>query len=59
MLEYVVDLYYSGYATVIVDAENEDDAVEKARATPHEVDYSTLERWKEADTAHTCFLENE
>jgi hypothetical protein len=51
--KYKVKVHYSGYSTHVVDAENEDEAIVKARGfqvDKNEV-LNTLENWKEADTA--------
>jgi len=61
MPEYVVDLCYSCYATVEVEAKDEDEALEKARGCdrdpagyyrPIEIDHSSLARWLDADMVH-------
>jgi hypothetical protein len=61
MKTFKVRLYYSGFRTVTVEAENEDEALEKAREEPFDVYPSddaatneiltTLETWYDADTA--------
>ena len=61
MPEYAVDLCYSCYATVEVEAKNEDEALDKARGCdqdpagyfrPVEIDHSSLSRWPDADMVH-------
>jgi hypothetical protein len=63
MPEYEVDLYYTGFITRTVNAENEEEAVEKARAAQDspcnqetfirrfEPILETLQPWKDCDTA--------
>ena len=63
MPEYEVTLYYSGFITKTVEAENEEVAIQKARSeqdTPlNQTTYmksfepilETLEPWKDCDTA--------
>lgn len=48
-----VKVYYSGFCTYDIKAENEEEAIIKARKFPinkNEI-LSNLENWKEADTA--------
>jgi hypothetical protein len=48
-----VKIFYSGYCTHEIEAENEGEAIIKARILPinnNEI-LSNLENWKEADTA--------
>lgn len=61
MPAYRVDLCYSCYATVEVDAESQDEALDKARDMdrdpagyhrPVEIDHSSLMRWPDADMVH-------
>jgi len=49
MPRYVVNVCYSGYVSVEVDAENGDEAVRKAEADTSPAEISNLERWPEAD----------
>jgi hypothetical protein len=49
MPRYVVNVCYSGYVSVEVDAENEDEAVRKAEADTSPAEINNLERWPEAD----------
>jgi len=52
MPAYRVDLYFSVYDTKYVEAENEDEALEKARAKYREVGFenpSVLMPWPDAD----------
>lgn len=63
MPEYEVNLYYTGYLTKTVKAENEEEAIRKARAeqdSPCNLTrfikkfkpiLETLELWKDCDTA--------
>jgi len=63
MPEYEVNLYYTGFVTVAVDAENEEEAIQKARSEQDrpcsqdtfirrfETIIETLEPWKDCDTA--------
>ena len=63
MAEYEVNLYYTGFITATVKAENEEEAIEKARAemdSPSnrstflrrfEPILETLDPWKDCDTA--------
>jgi len=63
MAEYEVSLYYSGFVTRTVEADNEEEAVKKARdeqdAPSNRETFlqnfkpilETLEPWKECDTA--------
>lgn len=63
MPEYEVNLYYTGFITRTVEAENEEEAIQKTRAeqdAPLNQDafiksfepiLETLEPWKECDTA--------
>lgn len=58
-MRYEVDVYYSGFVTVQVEAENEQAAIELARQNAddmpegkfHEEFLPTLEHWEEADRA--------
>jgi hypothetical protein len=50
-MKFIVRKYYSGYCSYKIDAENEDEAYEKAIDLPidgSEV-LSTLEEWRECD----------
>ena len=53
MKKFKIQIYYSGFCTHIVEAENADEAIEKARL--HSINkyelLSNLENWKEADVA--------
>jgi hypothetical protein len=63
MPEYEVALYYTGFITRTVEAENEEEAIRKARTEQDaplrqsafvksfELIFETLEPWKECDTA--------
>ena len=63
MPEYEVTLYYTGFITKTVEAENEEEAIQKARAEQDaplnrsgfvrnfEPILETLEPWKDCDTA--------
>jgi len=63
MPEYEVDLYYTGFITRTVEAENGEEAIQKARAEQDrplnqdafvknfEPILETLEPWKDCDTA--------
>ena len=63
MPEYEVDLYYTGFITRTVKAENGEEAIQKARAEQNaplnqdafiksfEPILETLEPWKDCDTA--------
>ena len=48
-----VQIYYSGFSTHIIEAENEEEAILKARSRKIKLDEisSNLESWKEADDA--------
>ena len=50
-MKFTVRRYYSGFCTDTIEAENEDDAIEKARELPIDEGeiLSTLEDWKDAD----------
>ena len=48
MKKYYVDLAYIGYVSVLIEAENEADAILKVEAMGTE-GISKLERWPEAD----------
>ena len=50
-MKFTVTRYYSGFCTDTIEAENEYDAVEKARKLPIDENeiLSTLEDWKDAD----------
>lgn len=51
--KFEVKIYYSGFCTYEAQAENEQEAIEKARSlqiNKNEL-LSNLENWKEADTA--------
>ena len=53
MKKYEVKIYYSGFCTYEIDAENEEQAITKARnleINRNEI-LSNLESWKEADEA--------
>lgn len=55
--KYEVKVYYSGFSTHIVDAENEDEAILKARelqVNKNEI-LNTLENWEEADTVEIIY----
>jgi hypothetical protein len=57
--KFEVKIYHSGFCTYEVEAENEGDAILKARTLPinnNEI-LSNLKNWKEADTATE--IENE
>ena len=63
MLEYEVTLYYTGFITRTVKAQNKEEAIQKARSEQNaplsqsefirtfEPILETLEPWKECDTA--------
>ena len=65
MPEYEVNLYYTGFITKAVNAENEEEAIQKARAEQDaplnrsaflksfKPILETLEPWKDCDTART------
>ncbi|MBN1574299.1 MAG: hypothetical protein JW984_13960 [Deltaproteobacteria bacterium] len=55
---YEVRIYYSGFCTYEVEAENEEEAITKARNMQIDSNelMSNLENWEEADTAE---LDNE
>ena len=48
-----VKIFYSGFCTYEIEAENDSDAIIEARKLPMNNDelLSNLENWKEADTA--------
>jgi hypothetical protein len=52
MKKYEVQIYYSGFCSYIIEAENENEAIEKGRAIPININdfLPTLENWKDADT---------
>jgi hypothetical protein len=52
MKKYEVQIFYSGFCSYIIEAENEDEAVEKGRSIPIDPNdfLPTLENWKDADT---------
>lgn len=55
---YKVNIYYSGFCTYTIEAENEGDAIIKARKLPtinNEI-LSNLENWEEADMANKIKL---
>ncbi|MBU2445822.1 MAG: hypothetical protein KJ666_09680 [Bacteroidetes bacterium] len=47
-------IYHSGFCTYVIEAENETEAIEKARLQTIDKNelLSNLESWKEADTAN-------
>jgi hypothetical protein len=52
-------IFYSGFCTYKIEAENEDEAIIKARIFPinnNEI-LSNLENWEEADTAEELYYE--
>ena len=51
--KYDVQIYYSGFSTHSIEAENEEEAILKARKQKIKFDEicSNLESWKEADDA--------
>ena len=52
-----VQIYYSGYCTYNIDAENEEEAIIKARDLPvnkNEI-FTNLEDWEDADIAEERF----
>lgn len=63
MPEYEVNLYYTGFITMTINAENKEEAIQKARAEQDspcnqetfirrfEPTLETLEPWKDSDTA--------
>jgi len=63
MPEYEVNLYYTGFITLTINAENEEEAIKKARTEQNspcnrdtfirrfEPILETLEPWKDCDTA--------
>ncbi|MCF6268082.1 MAG: hypothetical protein L3J41_00025 [Melioribacteraceae bacterium] len=53
MEKFEVKIYYSGYCTYKIDAENEEQAIKKARDFEVNKDevLSNLENWQEADEA--------
>jgi hypothetical protein len=53
MRNFEVKIFYSGYCTYNVDAENEEEAIIKAKALAIDNNelLSNLENWEEADTA--------
>jgi len=53
MKKFEVQIYYSGFCTYEIDAENNEQAIEKARQLEIKESelLSNLENWKEADTA--------
>jgi hypothetical protein len=53
MKKYEVRIYYSGFCSYIIEAENEDNAIEKGRLlniNTSEI-LTNLENWEDADTA--------
>ncbi|MBS4035724.1 MAG: hypothetical protein KGZ85_14740 [Ignavibacterium sp.] len=59
MKKFEVKIYYSGFCSYEIEAENEEDAILKARKlaiNKNEI-LSNLENWKEADIANE--IENE
>ena len=52
--KYKVKIYHSSFCTYEVEAENENDAITKARKLPPNNNemFSNLETWEEADTAN-------
>jgi hypothetical protein len=58
--KYEVKIYYSGFCTYEIEAEDESDAITKART--RQVDsgeiVSNLENWEEADSAELVNYEN-
>lgn len=50
--KFEVNIYYSGFCTYIIEAENEVKALKEARLTSiNQIEFlSNLEPWKEADT---------
>ena len=63
MKKYQVSLCYAGYILHEVEAENEDDAYNKAlelnEIYPRQIDYIELERWIEADEVIAVYEEEE
>ena len=56
-----VKIFYSGYCSYEIDAENESEAIIKARNLPinnNEIWYN-LENWEEADTAEVVKYEKD
>lgn len=53
MKKFNVIIYYTGFCDYCITADNEEDAITKARnlSIKKEEFFSTLENWKEADTA--------
>jgi hypothetical protein len=53
MKKFEIQIYYSGFCSYIVEAEDEGDAITKGRQMPiiQENIMSSLENWEEADTA--------
>ncbi len=49
-MKYIVRLYYSGYCTHEVEADDEDEAFQKASQLPIDLDEvsATLEEWEDA-----------
>ena len=50
-MKFIVSRYYSGFCTNTIEAENESEAIEKARKLPVDEDeiLCSLEDWKDAD----------
>ena len=53
MKKYAVKIYYSGYSSYEIDANNENEAIEIARNLPFNKNeiLSNLDNWREADEA--------
>ncbi len=51
--KYEVKIYYSGYCSYIIEADNEEEALKEARLSSinQKEIITNLEPWKEADTA--------
>lgn len=49
-----VQIYFSGFSTYIIEAENEKEAIKKARLQPIKQNelFSNIQNWKDADNAN-------
>jgi hypothetical protein len=61
MKKYEVQIYYSGFCSYIIEAENEYNAIEKGRQLDIETDQilTNLENWEDADTAEELKYETD
>lgn len=52
--KYEVQIYFSGFSTYTIEAENETEAIKKARLQPVNQDelFSNIQNWKDADNAN-------